>query len=950
MKLSALLLGVGVASAKWNHLLHVDCNQQMVMFADQVNMKMAVDLGFPLSKLLDELQTTFVAQFRATCPTATLEEAKSMFPLNLDNLINSLDSTKTVYSKNLGEFGCARLSVENIFDDGFPALDMPSTCNSAVWAAKGTCGFEIDIGPVALKTELKKCPGSVVPQVTVQCSGPACENFAKPCSDDSQCGSLGCTFLDTQNPLFEKKPKCFTNFNPSICFATCQTAQQACNQKCFQNGTIVPGCTSDCQATFWACMSADSCTEPGAWDRVLQRCYVAKDAAAMPVLGCSSNCLMALQEADRICTTSGNTSWKAFYEKMLDPAFNTCLTSMKGSGAQLAQVFGKDGASIIPESKQPAGYGETVFNNLFHRASKLAGFTLDPSVKFFHPRTKMLNVGMCGLNFADMTCSEKTASPTPMGSSPTPVVAPGGYDCGRQCVVANSVLGYGQVDGTCRSTIPAPGTCPNDKPKTRFKTTCPWLKPLVSPVTAPATESWPVTGEPDANVWASATCDGEAVFSSGTQTLKARMKLIPGAANEIWAVLKDMLKTRGLTLTDDQIRQYFWPMSTNFWSGMLDDSKARPNQDYDSFNVASKLYDTMTRSECFDTYMINMWQQSLSQNPPSSAAACVINPYWQQLKQSFASADWVQKCGSQLVGWTWQVCQTCGGCPAFTSAQTFVRENIPKLLGLPSTCNVATMLAGSCAMEVDLNKIFQPMGRAGSVRVRMSTCTNGLMAFYFDFKGTASELLSKPVSSVCKPDQQVSCGSGYQCSSLADLSFVNGMLGSHKSWMMPCATDADCANLSSWTDSDPQGYMYSKVCANTICNIKNTQQGYSNVLWVDYATAKKITLPVDNFFRNAALVANKMVIPANSDNGLCVADTSGGSGAEDWAKGFFQQDATTKAVTLGYMSAWTPTKPIPGGNGGGSGTPGDATNAAHHGVPTLVSLLVCSIISCWMIQ
>ena len=75
-------------------------------------------------------------------------------------------------------------------------MRLPPTCNYESWSNTGTCFVKLPLPDLdlTLTAAFQKCEGETIPSLSINCDGPGCNYLMVPCTDSSQCGTIGPCF------------------------------------------------------------------------------------------------------------------------------------------------------------------------------------------------------------------------------------------------------------------------------------------------------------------------------------------------------------------------------------------------------------------------------------------------------------------------------------------------------------------------------------------------------------------------------------------------------------------------------------------------------------------------------------------------------------------------------------------------------------------------------------
>lgn len=775
-----------VAHGKMNHLMSATCDNQVIMFG-QNDLRTVMEWPNYMENVMTFVKDEINARIRKYCPDVTQEYLEGFFPgLSGDfgSFLRYLDSAFTEKSiLALCPPGIMDRDMGNFFAT---ALTLPSTCTYKNWRATGKCDFQVDLGSDSrILFSARRCASSTPgksnwPKVDVSCAGPDCDKLLSPCMADSECGKMTCLRLGD-----------YALFNsPSTAKCGAKGDGVKYNESQVDVPVMTRGETVIAQAETFC--SRDRCGEP---------------------------CLHALTFGDRKCAS--DPAWAGVV-----PDNPSCLDPKSGSGAHTMEIyrflFGKDMANLYPDA--PADYGKTFINNLVNKAAQLISGTSGGAN--YVSKHGIFDGGFCAPN---LEYSDK------MGCSVTETPYVNNY-CGTACYTETSVgffqfRDYFEANQTnCKPQYPS--DCDRVRPRRPIQ--CSWLKP--------STEAALSLTRDDQNRFTSRGefaielgCDGKWTLDLGfSKGRSARLQTPVGRVLEIaLGELKNILILRGRGLAD-KVMTHFWPLSLKWWGNFLDDSAVRPNTDVAGGSPLEKIYSLMTRSECRDFYEfqdVNSWSDSFNRLNSSDPDLC-SNPVAQQLNR------WFWQCGSKCE----QHLNACGSMfqslngspfaskcfqpwtdsmklqnpafiqPVFSASQTQTYDHIPKLAGLPTSCDVTSLKAGKCSFKMALDQLWLPSS-AGEVRVQLDTCTNGWLHMVATVTGEVTKKLAEPFGQTCDPNLPNSCGAGAECAEVGGAEDPEDIILNGNYAYVPC-TGTDSSKCPTH-DRDGPTCCIKNVCGYT---------------------------------------------------------------------------------------------------------------------------------------
>jgi len=154
-------------------------------------------------QFFDFFVTTVKQRAQCHCPALTQQELDNEFDWNFGNLLQRIEAKPPQF--NFTNLGCSfQASVDHLAYH-LAGITFPSTCTSTLWQAGQPCLIQyyqptLDIYLQLAVAQCTSQPTSNLPYISVTCSGNACGDLGKPCSDDTQCsGTSTCKAPDQLN-------------------------------------------------------------------------------------------------------------------------------------------------------------------------------------------------------------------------------------------------------------------------------------------------------------------------------------------------------------------------------------------------------------------------------------------------------------------------------------------------------------------------------------------------------------------------------------------------------------------------------------------------------------------------------------------------------------------------------------------------------------------------------
>lgn len=167
-----------------------------------------VDLGI-LKRTIDEAVAIVHEHLSCNCPGITQSILENSFTPNLKLVLRAMTGYKGDTS-----IPCPLNQLDKLLGDNMPDdiatnpeyPQMPNTCNYDYWQLHKKCSFKIDFpsNPVigsdlSMYFAFSECSNSIWPHVSVSASGSFVTSFLKPCTSDSECGTMKCGVVMKDN-------------------------------------------------------------------------------------------------------------------------------------------------------------------------------------------------------------------------------------------------------------------------------------------------------------------------------------------------------------------------------------------------------------------------------------------------------------------------------------------------------------------------------------------------------------------------------------------------------------------------------------------------------------------------------------------------------------------------------------------------------------------------------
>jgi len=167
-----------------------------------------VDLGI-LKRTIDEAVTIVHEHLSCNCPGITQSILENSFTPNIKLALRAMTGYKGDTSNP-----CTLNQLDTLLGDIMPDdiatnpeyPQMPNTCNYNYWQLHKKCSFKIDFpsnpligSDLSMYFAFSECSNSIWPHVSVSASGSFVTSFLKPCTSDSECGTMKCGVVAKDN-------------------------------------------------------------------------------------------------------------------------------------------------------------------------------------------------------------------------------------------------------------------------------------------------------------------------------------------------------------------------------------------------------------------------------------------------------------------------------------------------------------------------------------------------------------------------------------------------------------------------------------------------------------------------------------------------------------------------------------------------------------------------------